>query len=152
MVKRPTTPPGQDWTLDGTHVTTTGSNALHTLSRTGMAGFSEFAISGILNVSLPINLNYLNGFKQNGVHNLVWKVTCTNNPSVTMSLERSADNRTFTGITTITADALRCEQPFSFTDNSPLKGTNYYRLKMTDANGKIYLQCCNCITQCSIWV
>ena len=54
-----------------------------------------------------------------------------------MSLERSANNRTFTGITTITADAVRCEQPFSFTDNNPLKGTNYYRLKMTDANGKI---------------
>jgi hypothetical protein len=137
LIKRPTTPPFQDWTLDGTHVTTLGSNALYTLQRTGMSGFSEFAVGGILNVSLSVKLDYLNGFKQNGVHNLVWKVTCTNNPNVTMSLERSADNRTFTGITTITADAVRCEQPFSFTDNSPLKGTNYYRLKMTDANGKI---------------
>ncbi|MBP6024229.1 hypothetical protein [Ferruginibacter sp.] len=137
LVKRPTTPPMQPWVLDGTHVTTTGSNALHILQRTGMSGFSEFAIAGELNVALSVKLNYLNGFKQNGSHNLVWKVTCTNNPNVTMSLERSADNRTFTGITTITADALRCEQPFNFTDNSPLKGTNYYRLKMIDANGKI---------------
>ena len=102
-----------------------------------MIGFSEFAVGGQLNVSLPINLNYLNGYKQNGSHNLTWKVTCTNNPSATMSLERSADNRNFTGINSIIADALRCEQPFSYTDNSPLAGTNYYRLKMTDANGKV---------------
>ena len=135
LVKRPTA--GGDWTLDGTHVTTTGSNAVYTLSRTGMIGFSEFAVGGQLNVSLPINLNYLNGYKQNGSHNLTWKVTCTNNPSATMSLERSADNRNFTGINSIIADALRCEQPFSYTDNSPLAGTNYYRLKMTDANGKV---------------
>ena len=100
--------------------------------------FSPFSLgSTFLTNPLPINLNYLNGYKQNGSHNLVWKVTCTNNLSATMSLERSADNRNFTGINSIIADALRCEQPFSYTDNSPLAGTNYYRLKMTDANGKV---------------
>jgi hypothetical protein len=54
-----------------------------------------------------------------------------------MTLERSADNRNFSGITTIVADALRCQQPFTYTDNAPLEGINYYRLKMTDAYGKI---------------
>ncbi len=54
-----------------------------------------------------------------------------------MNVERSADGRNFTGITTITADALRCQQPFDYTDNKPLADINYYRLKMTDAYGKV---------------
>jgi len=137
LVKRPTSPPSSDWALIGNHVTTTGSNALHTLSRTGMTGFpAEFGIGGELNVSLSVKLDYLNGFKQNGSHYLNWKVTCTNNPNVTMNLERSADGRNFNSITTVFADALRCQQPFDYTDNTPLAGMNYYRLKMTDANGK----------------
>ena len=52
-------------------------------------------------------------------------------------MERSADGRNFTGITTITADALRCQQPFDYTDTHPVNGMNYYRLKMTDAYGKV---------------
>ena len=136
LVKRPSA--GGDWTTsNGIHVTSTGPNAQPILSRTGMSGFSEFAIGGELSVSLPITFNYLNGTKQNNSNYLNWKVTCTNNPNATMSLERSADKINFTSITSITADALRCLQPFDYTDNSPAAGLNYYRLKMTAANGKV---------------
>lgn len=86
---------------------------------------------------LPITINYFKGFKQNGKHLLNWKVTCTNTPRATMTLERSADARNFSGINTITADAVRCSQPFDHTDTDPLTGMNYYRLKMADADGKI---------------
>jgi hypothetical protein len=86
---------------------------------------------------LPIDLNYLNGFKQNGTHLLNWKVTCNNNAAATMVLERSADKQNFTTITTVTATALRCQQPFDYTDQQPLAGINYYRLKMVDVNGKV---------------
>jgi hypothetical protein len=134
LVKRPTG--GGDWVLNGTHVTATGSNATPSVSRTGMSGFSQFGIGGELNIALPIQLNYLNSTKQNNSHNLTWKITCANSRNVTMTLERSADNRNFTGINTIVADALRCQQPFAYTDNVPLAGINYYRLKMTDDNGK----------------
>jgi trimeric autotransporter adhesin len=135
LLKRPSA--GGDWILDGTHVTTTGSNAAPTLSRTGMVGFSQFALGGKINVALPISVNYLQGTKQGSVHNLNWKVTCTSSPSATMVLERSGNNRTFAGITTITADALRCAQPFGYVDASPLAGINYYRLRITDAYGKV---------------
>ena len=137
LVKRPTSPAGQDWTRDGTHVTTTGSNTSPTVSRTGMSGFSEFAIAGELNVVLPISLNYINGIKQSGKHLITWKVTCNTTPSATLTLERSADARNFTGVYTISATALRCAQPFDYADAQPLAGMNYYRLKIADANGKI---------------
>lgn len=41
------------WLLDGTHVTTTGSNASPVLNRTGMAGFSEFGI-GLPGAAVPL--------------------------------------------------------------------------------------------------
>lgn len=44
LIKRPSG--GGDWILNGTHVTTTGSNAIPVLSRTGMTGFSEFGVGG----------------------------------------------------------------------------------------------------------
>jgi len=45
-----------NWGLDGTHVTTTGSNLSAVLQRTGMSGFSQFAVGGQSNLSLPVTL------------------------------------------------------------------------------------------------
>lgn len=45
------------WLLDGTHVTTTGSNASPVLSRTGMSGFSEFGI-GLPGAAVPLTTTW----------------------------------------------------------------------------------------------
>ena len=45
------------WLLDGTHVTTFGSNTSLTLSRTGLVGFGEFAV-GLPNVSTPLTTTW----------------------------------------------------------------------------------------------
>ncbi len=123
------------WLLDGTHVPTTGSNTTPVLSRTGMTGFSDFAIGGST-LSLPITVEYFKGSKQANGNLLDWKITCTNTPTANMILERSSDSRKFTAISNITATALRCLQAFSFTDELPTAGVNYYRIKLTDADGK----------------
>ena len=128
---------GVAWTFDGTHVTTSGSNSLATLQRTGMSGFSEFGIGGKVAVSLPISVNYISGIKLSGNHLITWKVTCNTTPRATLTLERSAEARSFSGVYTINATALRCAQPFDYTDAQPLTGMNYYRLKMVDVDGKI---------------
>ncbi|MFZ1451491.1 MAG: T9SS type A sorting domain-containing protein, partial [Ferruginibacter sp.] len=82
-------------------------------------------------------INYFNGTKSNGNHLLNWKVTCASTPSATIEMERSTDGRNYISIYSIFATAVRCQQPFNYTDNQPAKGINYYRLKMTDADGKI---------------
>ncbi len=105
-----------------------------TFNITGFSGF--YAHSNPLN-PLPVSFNYLNGTKQGSKHLLEWLVTCNSTPRVTLSLERSADARTFNNIYSVTADAVRCAQPFDYTDAQPLTGINYYRLKITDADGKI---------------
>ena len=102
-----------------------------------VTGFSGFYVHTNPRFALPISLNYINGIKQVGKHLITWKVTCNTTPSATLTLERSADARNFTQVYTTNATALRCAQPFDYTDAQPLAGINYYRLKMVDADGKI---------------
>jgi len=116
-------------------VVLTGSIWAVTVNVTGFSGF--YVHSNFANTPLPIIVNYLTGRKQGSNHLLNWKVTCTSTPRAIMTLERSSDARNFSGLYTITADAARCQQPFDYTDANPLKGMNYYRLKMVDADGKI---------------
>ncbi|MFT3911018.1 MAG: T9SS type A sorting domain-containing protein [Ferruginibacter sp.] len=123
------------WTLDGTHVPTTGSNTTPILQRTGMTGFSEFGIAGHL-APVALNIEYLRGNKQGSTNQLDWKVSCNTSPTATMILERSSDARKFNSITTVTATALRCLQAFNYTDASASAGVNYYRIKLMDAEGK----------------
>ncbi len=98
------------------------------------SAFSNFYLNRA-GTALPISLQYLKGQKTGTNNVLDWKVNCTS-PSITMELERSSDSRTFKTITSIVATQARCSQPFDYTDASPLKGTNYYRLKMIDIDGK----------------
>lgn len=123
------------WILDGTHVTTTGSNTTPVLQRTGMVDFSDFGIGGS-GTSLPVTIEYFKGQRQGSGNLLNWKINCNNSPSVTMQLERSSDARKFTAINNITASAARCLQAFDYTDAAPLPGTNYYRIRLIDADGK----------------
>lgn len=100
-------------------------------------GFSGFYVHTNLFFPLPITLNYFTGTRQGNNHLLNWKVTCNATPSATLILERSADGVNFNSIYNINATALRCNQPFDYTDANPLPGVNYYRLKMISADGKV---------------
>ncbi len=94
-------------------------------------------LGAILANSNSVLVDYFSGIKQNNDHVLNWKLTCSSSPFVNTELERSTDGRNYKSITGINATALRCQQPFSYTDAGPATGTNYYRLKMTDADGKV---------------
>jgi hypothetical protein len=131
---------GGDWDAYAVAGATTGTAAAGTVSWSvpQSTTFGAFAIGSVdFNNPLPITVNYFNGIKQNTNHLLNWKVTCTTSPTATMEMQRSTDGRNYTGIYNVAATALQCQQPFSYTDNQPAEGVNYYRLKMTDATGKI---------------
>ncbi|MFT3909214.1 MAG: hypothetical protein QM737_07270 [Ferruginibacter sp.] len=84
--------------------------------------------------TLAIKLDYfsLTGKEQSNL--LTWKATATEGNTI-FGIERSADGIHFNSIGNITATAERCQSPFTFTDDKTLTGKNYYRIKMTDANG-----------------
>ena len=100
-----------------------------------MTNFSEFAIGGAALIVVPVSTEYFRGSKQSNGNYLDWKVTCIGSPSVIISLERSGDGNNFAEIHSENATAVRCQQGFNYTDNKPLSGVNYYRLKLTAANG-----------------
>lgn len=128
------------WDVMAVAGVTSGAAAAGTVTWSGVQSstFGAFTIGSVdfLN-PLPITVNYLNGTKQNSGHLLNWKITCNSTPGANTEMQRSSDGRNYTTIYTINATALRCQQPFDHTDNQPLTGINYYRLKITDANGKV---------------
>lgn len=95
-------------------------------------GADEFTYNG----SVPIVFEYFKGKKQSTGNLLNWKGSCSSS-SVIFEIERSVDAKTFVSIGSISATQSRCSQPFDFIDNTSKFGTNYYRLKMKEADGKI---------------
>ncbi len=100
-------------------------------------GFSGFYLTSKKTAPVPILLEYFNGSRLASSHQLDWKVTCLSTEA-RFAIERSSDARNFNNnIYTLSATQARCLQAFSFTDAAPLRGLNYYRLKMTDIDGKV---------------
>jgi len=103
-----------------------------------VTGFSGFYVRTGALAALPITMEYFKGRKQSSNANLLtWKADCSG-PSITFELQLSADGRSFSSLTSITASQARCSLPFDYTDLSPLSGNNYYRLKMTEPDGHVY--------------
>ncbi len=119
-------------------LTQTGNGTLGTDSYIDFSipSFSTFFITGSQTL-LPVSIEYLRGSKQASNNVLDWKVTCTTEPSISMSLERSADGRNFKSIQDQSATATRCLQGFNYADATPLAGYNYYRLKTVTLDGKV---------------
>ncbi len=89
-------------------------------------------VSTLAPVAVKLEYFSLTGKEQSNL--LTWKVATTD-LSTTFNIERSNDDIHFTNIGDITATAQRCLLPFNFADDKPLNGKNYYRIKITDANG-----------------
>ena len=86
---------------------------------------------------IPVKLEYFYG-SSNAANNLLsWKAPSTYG-STNFNIERSSDGINFSSIGSMTASFERCQLPFSFTDQNRLAGKNFYRLKITDADGKFF--------------
>jgi Secretion system C-terminal sorting domain len=91
------------------------------------------------NSPLPISLLSFTGIKQDKTNLLNWSTASeTNNRG--FELQRSANGNDFTSITFVNSKAIggnsSAQLNYSFSDITPLGGTNYYRLKQVDKDGK----------------
>jgi hypothetical protein len=79
----------------------------------------------------PISLKYFEARKNNQVNQnqLLWLAPCVTSEA-TFEIQYSTDGRSFSTIHSITADQLRCAQPFDYTDAQTRQGNSYYRIKM----------------------
>jgi hypothetical protein len=99
---------------------------------------SSVKLSQTLTVSNPLPITFLplTVTKKNTVAVLHW-ATLTEQNNDHFEVQRSVDGISFNTITNLTAkgnSAAKIE--YDFTDNAPLKGTSYYRIKQVDKSGK----------------
>ncbi len=117
-------------------------------SYTGVVKFGFYASEGVINdpedvdvmidnvaitsTPLSIELNTITAINA-GLRNRIDWNTASEDAGDVFTLERSSDSRNFEVIATI--DGKGEASSYSYWDEQPLPGVNYYRLRMTDANG-----------------
>lgn len=102
-------------------------------------GFSTFYIHGG-NSALPVGLSLFKGERQANQIKLDW-TTATETNNKGFELQRSADGRNFSSLSLIATKTLQGNSStplqYDYTDERPVKGSNYYRLKQVNRDGKI---------------
>lgn len=94
----------------------------------------------VTNVPLPVSLLGFSASKVDNSSLLSWKTAYEKN-NLGFDIERSTDGKTFSKIGYQKSIAINGnsenELAYQFTDNRPLSGVNYYRLKQMDLDGKM---------------
>ncbi|MEO6820349.1 MAG: T9SS type A sorting domain-containing protein, partial [Ginsengibacter sp.] len=118
--------------------TTTGSNSMGTIqTEAAVNSFSPFTLASttILN-PLPISISRFDAVKNKQAVSLTWTTENEFNFSH-FEVERADDNNVFSSIGKVSAHNGQSMQYYRFDDNQPIKGVNFYRLKLVDRDGKI---------------
>ena len=97
--------------------------------------FTAYSSTNCSGAPLPIELSGFTVRLAAGTAHLRWQ-TATERNNAHFSIERSADGSTFTEIGRVTGKGnSSVKQDYTFTDERPLKGINYYRLRQVDFDG-----------------
>ena len=81
-------------------------------------------------LTYPIELKYFNAEKKVQEVTLHWLAPCLV-AEATFDIQHSVDGKQFATLYSITADQVRCTQPFAFTDPTARNGQHFYRIRMT---------------------
>ena len=96
---------------------------------------SAAEISQLVEFSLPMKLGDFTASKQSAGIKLNWETLSEQNTSH-FEIERSGDGINYSSICIVNAAGNSADKKYySFTDNHPLSGINFYRLKMADIDG-----------------
>jgi Secretion system C-terminal sorting domain len=127
------------WSVDGTAGTNTGIATKPTVVRTGVSGFSEFAIAGASDNLLPVASLKFTGARIGNTNQLKW--TVTNEVAVKgYDLQRSADGNNFNTIANVLSKAdgsNNAKLDYVYNDNNSITTDGYYRLKQIAKDGSV---------------
>jgi hypothetical protein len=128
----------------------TGNTENSTLSGTIPAGITISALGiGSINTPLPVHFNAFDAFANQCNVQLSWSTAMEINNDHFV-VERSNDGRLFIGIATVQSMGNSSEkQDYSYIDEHPADGLNYYRIRQVDLDGKhtathvkqVYIHC-----------
>jgi hypothetical protein len=128
--------PHTSWILQGDHGAATGTNADFTVSRTGMSGYSFFAMAFPSSAPLPIELvSFAANCADNNTVAVNW-TTASEHNSDYYTVEKSRDGISWNVLKTIPAAGNSTQLiNYSVADASDISGTVYYRLTQVDVDG-----------------
>jgi len=131
--------PGPDhttWEPAGFHIAPTGSISDFVIQSNTVTGFSWFNIGAPNNSPLPVELLNFNGTCEEGNVNLLWQTASEFNSSH-FDVEKSTDGETWRVMATIPSAGTSNELlTYQTVDNNGTFGSNYYRLRQVDNDGK----------------
>ncbi len=126
-------------TLNFTGLVTGQTYYLRVYGYTAATGTFQISASG---AALPVSVSSFKGERQNAINRLEW-TTATEINNNGFELQRSADGVNFSTLSFIASKASNGNSTsvinYSFGDVKPFAGTNYYRLKQIDKDGKLTL-------------
>jgi hypothetical protein len=85
--------------------------------------------------ALPVNGLNVTAYKKNNTVVVAWESKAENNVKV-YAVEKSSTGTDFKKLTEATAKNDNATNTYSITDNNPVNGINYYRIKTTSNNSK----------------
>jgi hypothetical protein len=134
VIKSPV--PHSSWVLQGAHGTATGANADFTVSRTGMSGYSYFAMAYPTSAPLPVELvSFAANCADNNTVSVNW-TTASEHNSDYYTVEKSRDGISWNVLKTIPAAGNSTQLiNYSVADVADISGTVYYRLTQVDIDG-----------------
>jgi len=131
--------PGPDhttWEPAGFHIAPTCSISDFVIQSNTVTGFSWFNIGAPNNSPLPVELLNFNGTCEEGKVNLLWQTASEFNSSH-FDVEKSTDGETWRVVATIPSAGTSNELlTYQTVDNNGTFGSNYYRLRQVDIDGK----------------
>jgi uncharacterized repeat protein (TIGR03803 family) len=107
----------------------------------GTNGANTTTGSALIAINVPVNLpvtllDFYGTLKPDNTVLLQWQTAQEQNSSY-FGVERSSDGKTFTSLAKVPAAGnSNINLSYSYSDNDPLNGNNFYRLNLVDLNGK----------------
>jgi hypothetical protein len=131
---------GNPWTLDGTHASGVGTNEDPTVRRTGMSGFSEFAIGAASDNPLPVELATVAGYADKFNVTIEWS-TSAELSNHGFEVERGAESEfpsTWINLGFVKGNGTsNRSHTYSFSDHVPRGGRYVYRIRQIDTGGSV---------------
>ena len=120
------------WELSSPQSAILDTNGYYSISEMGYSSFSPFTVTNSISSPLPLELISFTG-RKNGDENVLTFMTTKGKNVKGFDIQRSEDGRNFGTIGTL-AISTACEAlcKYGYVDRQPVKGFNYYRIKILD--------------------
>lgn len=112
-----------------------GSGCTETLYDNNSSAPTNYTAFFTISETLPVRFGYITAVNEQGKNRINWS-TVSETDSKVFFVERSADGKNFVSVGTVPAKGnAPAGMQYQYIDRNPVKGANYYRVKMLEFSG-----------------